>query len=180
MQEIICVLDTSGSMQSVADDAVGGYNDFLDQQQEIGEANLTVINFATGFDVKYEGKLSKADHIDHWPAFGMTALFDAIGKTFEHVKERFTAEEPETVILAIMTDGHENSSKEFTTEAVKALITEHEEKYGWNVIFLAADQDAWATAQLLGVQKKNAINYASADTRGGTYAYSNAVASYRS
>ena len=106
--EIICVLDKSGSMEMVATDARGGFNQFIKDQQKIGEANLTLIWFDHAFSVGYEGKLSEMKPIDEWPIGGMTALRDAIGFTFAHVKPRFTIESPEKVILAILTDGHEN------------------------------------------------------------------------
>lgn len=180
MQEIICVLDKSGSMQSVADDALGGFNEFIKAQQEVDiPANLTMIWFDSHFKVDYTGSLDDAPKIDHWPSGGMTALLDAIGKTFAAVSDRFDREKPEKVILAIMTDGHENASLEFDTKAVEKLITEHQEKYGWEVIFLAADQDAWATARHLGIHEKNAVSYDSLDTRAGFSAYSNSVAASR-
>tara|TARA_Y100000310_G_scaffold325646_1_gene389395 strand:+ start:1532 stop:2077 length:546 start_codon:yes stop_codon:yes gene_type:complete len=179
MQEIICVLDISGSMQVVADDAKGGFNKFLEDQKKVGEANITIVWFDDGFKIKYEGKLSGAKPVDYWPPGGMTALRDAVGKTFNHVKERFTKEEPEKVIMAILTDGHENASKEFTQETVKALVMEHREKYNWDVIFLAADQDAWDTGQHYGIAMKNCINYSSNDTQRGFDSYSNLISSSR-
>jgi len=179
MQEIICVLDKSGSMQSVKDDALGGLNAFIEDQKKIGEANLTIVWFDDGFKIGYEGKLSEAKSIDAWPLGGMTALRDAIGKTFNHVSHRFSNEKPEKVIMAVLTDGFENASREFSQEAVAALIKDHQENYGWDVIFLAADQDAWATAKNFGILRKNAINYSSADTRSGLDTYSATVAGAR-
>lgn len=179
MQEIICVLDKSGSMQSVRNDAVEGFNAFIEEQQKIGDANLTVVWFDHGFEVGYEGKLSEMKTLESWPSGGMTALTDAIGKTFNHVQDRFSMESPEKVIMAILTDGEENSSKEFDNKAVSELITEHQTKYGWNVIFLAADQDAWSVAQHYGILKENAISYASADTRAAFTSYSQSVSMSR-
>ncbi|MCU7840876.1 MAG: hypothetical protein KZQ94_16040 [Candidatus Thiodiazotropha sp. (ex Troendleina suluensis)] len=179
MQEIICVLDKSGSMRSVKDDALGGFNKFIDDQKAIDEAGLTVVWFDDQFDVGYEGKLSEMKPVTDWPNGGMTGLRDAIGRTFAHVRERFAAEKPEKVIMAILTDGFENCSHKFSKEAVANLIKEHQEKYGWDVIFLAADQDAWATAQHYGILKENAVNYNSLDTRGGFAEYSCSVATAR-
>ncbi len=179
MQEIICVLDKSGSMQAVKDDALGGFNAFLEEQQKVGDAGLTLVWFDHGFEVGYEGNLSDAKKVGSWPNGGSTSLRDAIGKTFAHVAPRFSKEKPEKVIMAILTDGFENSSVEFSQEAVANLIKEHQDKYGWEVIFLAADQDAWATAQNFGILQKNAINYASMDTRGGFASYTAAVSKAR-
>lgn len=179
-QEIICLLDKSGSMDSVKEDAKGGFNTFLKDQKKLGEANLTVIWFDHSFKVEYEGLLSKMKPIKEWPVEGMTALHDAIGKTFEHVSPRFSKESPEKVILAILTDGAENSSRSFSKEDVAELIKHHQEKYGWTVIFLAADQDAWATAEGLNIQQGNAFSYSSANTVDGLALYSSAVTRSRS
>lgn len=179
MQEIICVLDKSGSMGVVADDAVGGFNAFLDEQKKIGDANLTVVWFDTGFEVGYSGSIMDAVPLKSWPRGTMTALTDAMGKTFNHVKDRFSKEQPETVVMAILTDGHENASVEFTKEAVAALIKEHQDKYGWEVVFLAADQDAWGAAQHYGISKGDTANYSSSNTMAGFSVMSSAVASRR-
>lgn len=175
MQEIICVLDKSGSMQSVKDDAVAGFNRFLDDQQSFGEANLTLCWFDNGFDVAYQGDIKKMKPLAEWPNGGMTALTDAIGKAFAAVKDRFSIEKPEKVVLAILTDGQENSSREFTKEAVAALISEHQEKYAWDVIFLAADQDAWAVAQNYAIHQQNAVSFSASNTVGGFADYSTSV-----
>jgi Mg-chelatase subunit ChlD len=180
MQEIVCVLDKSGSMQSVKSDAVGGFNKFIYDQKEIGRANLTLIWFDDSFEVSYEGDLDMFNEVKSWPNGGMTALTDAIGKTFNHVRERFTNESPEKVILCILTDGEENASKEFTSEAVKKLIEEHQSKYGWSVVFLAADQDAWAAGGKYGINKNLCVNYDSQNTIGGFESMTNITRDLRS
>ena len=175
MQEIICVLDKSGSMQTVSGDALGGLNKFVEDQKAVGPANITIAWFDDGYEVAYEGLLSELQPFKEWPNGGMTALRDAIGKTFNHVRERFAKEKPEKVVLAILTDGFENSSREFTPQDIKNLITEHQEKYAWDVIFLAADQDAWDTAHQFGISQANSMGYSSSATREGFDDYSKAV-----
>lgn len=176
MQEIICVLDRSGSMQSVASDAVGGFNAFVKAQKEVPiPANIMIAWFDDAYTITYEGAISGAPMVAAWPHGGMTALYDAIGKTIKHVGERFSKEHPEKVILAILTDGQENASKEFTRKAVFDLIAEHREKYGWEVVFLAADQDACLAGQAIGVAAGNTYSYSSMDTASGFATYSSAV-----
>lgn len=180
MQEIICILDKSGSMMSCAGAAVEGFNQFLEEQNKVGEANLTLVWFDNGYQIGYEGKLTEAKPIDYWPNGGLTALHDAIGKTFNHVKERFSKEKPEKVVMAILTDGHENASKEFNSKSVGDLIEEHEDKYGWDVIYLGANQDAKAVAMDLKIKADKAFNYGSNNTREGMAVYSSTVTNFRS
>jgi hypothetical protein len=180
MQEIICVLDKSGSMHSVATDAVGGFNAFLKAQKEVPiPANITVCWFDDGFKVGYEGDLKSAPDVSSWPNGGMTALFDAIGKAFKHTGDRFAKENPEKVILAILTDGFENASKEFSKDTVANLIKEHREKYGWEVVFLAADQDAWELGAQLNISAGSTYSYSSKDTTRGFDQYTKSVISCR-
>ena len=180
MQEIICILDGSGSMSTVADEAMNGFNQFLKDQQAIGEANLTLVWFDTGYDVAYEGRLSEAQPLTSWRTGSWTALNDAIGKTFAQVKERFTREKPEKVILAIQTDGMENASKEFTLQMVKNLIQEHENKYGWTVIYLGAGLKSASQAQSLGIGLQNIHVYEPVKTKAAfTNIYSASVTKAR-
>lgn len=175
MQEIICVLDKSGSMRAVADDAVGGFNAFLETQKKVGPANLTVVWFDEGFMVGYSGPLQECQPLERWPDGGMTALTDAIGKTFNLVRDRFDREKPEKVVMAILTDGQENSSVEFDKEMVASLIVEHETKYNWDVHFLAANQDAWATGQQYGMKQANTVNVSTNDMGQAFDSYSASV-----
>jgi Mg-chelatase subunit ChlD len=180
MQEILCVLDKSGSMHTAASDAVGGFNQFLEDQKKIGEANITIVFFDHEWELYYSGSLMKCQPLRQWPIHGGTALYDAIGKTINHVKERFTIEKPEKVVMAILTDGEENSSREFNQKSIAALIKEHQDKYAWDVIFLAADQDAWGVARQLNIHAQNTFNYDSHATKTGVKLYSTAVARSRS
>lgn len=179
MQELICILDKSGSMQAVANDAVHGFNCFLKSQQEVGEANLTIIMFDDQFEVAYEGFLSKGKPIKQWPNGGTTALYDAIGKTIDYARERFSREKPEKVIMAIMTDGEENASSLFSKDQIASELKEHQDKYAWDVIYLAANQDAWAVAESLNIAADSAFDYDADDTVAAFALYSETVSERR-
>lgn len=60
----------------------------------------------------------------------------------------------------ILTDGHENSSKEFDRAKVMALIKHQTETYSWQFLFLGANQDAIAAGASIGVAASNAMSYA--------------------
>ena len=81
--------------------------------------------------------------------------------------------------MAILTDGYENDSHEFTKQGVADLIKHHEDKYGWEVIFLAADQDAAAVGAAMNMKLDNSINYTNTNTRKGFSDLTSAVSSYR-
>jgi hypothetical protein len=92
---------------------------------------------------------------------GSTLLLDSIGNLltqFKHLQEAH-ADEVNGVVVAIMTDGEETvESTKFTHEQIKSLTSELQEKYKWQVNYLAANQDAFSIATSLGIN--NSYNFA--------------------
>src|SRR5688500_418004 len=172
--DITVVLDRSGSMAAVADDTIGGFNQFLlDQKRAPGDGVLTLVQFDNEYEFVHTAKplgevppLSSATFIPR----GSTALLDAIaraiGETHERLVKTDETQRPGTVIFVILTDGHENSSREATVEMVFARITEQQEKRGWKFIFLGANQDAIKSAARLGIGAGSSLSYA--HTGGGS------------
>lgn len=187
--EIICIIDRSGSMTSIAKDAIGGFNTFLEEQKRIpGEASLTFIQFDTEYEVVHENMpLNNVPVLDEntFRPRGATALLDAVGKTIDNTGKRLAdmSEEnrPDKVIVAILTDGQENSSTQYNRSKVKEMIQHQKEQYQWEFIFLAANQDAFAEAISLGINTKDTFNFqaTSVGTRSAYKNMSNAVSQYR-
>jgi hypothetical protein len=162
--EILAILDRSGSMFNIAEDAIGGYNTFLKDQQAIeGEARITVVLFDDQYELLYAATpLAEAQPLtaQTFVPRGGTALMDAIGRTLQVEGARIAAEGwAEKVIVCITTDGGENQSKEFTAPMVRELVTAAEAK-GWAFVFLAANQDAFATARFYGMSGAHAQTFA--------------------
>ena len=113
----------------------------------------------------------------------MTALLDSAGRFITEVGAQLAAlpedQRPGQVICLIMTDGMENSSSQWNWEAVKKLITEQREVYGWEFIFLGADIDAVAVGERMGVDRRYAMTYdkRSHATVQATYARASSVMS---
>ena len=164
--DMYAIIDRSGSMDSIKTDVIGGFNSFLTEQQTIpGEATLTYVQFDDKYDVVYDSidikDVVPLDNTTFVPR-GMTALFDAIYKTIGTIKQKYsttiTSEIP-GILVMIMTDGLENASKEVTSyEQIKKLIEECR-GYGWEFVFLAANQDAFANAGRMGMSYQNTSNY---------------------
>lgn len=166
--DITVVLDRSGSMAAVADDTIGGFNQFLlDQKRAPGEGVLTLVQFDNEYEFVHTAKpleevppLSSATFIPR----GSTALLDAIsraiGQTHERLAKMDESDRPGTVIFVILTDGQENSSREATVDNVFARITEQQEKRGWKFIFLGANQDAIKSGARLGIGAGSSLTYA--------------------
>jgi len=189
LSEIICVVDRSGSMGAIRSDAIGGFNTFLQTQKDLpGDAKFTLILFNDSYDIVYDGapiKEVKNLISKTYVPRGNTALYDAVGRAIDTVGLRLAntpeEERPEKVIVAILTDGEENSSKEYSLQRINEMIKHQKEVYSWEVVFLAANMDAVAAAQTLGIQSKDAFSFV-ATGKGIRSAYkdmSRSVSQYR-
>ncbi len=156
LTDITMVIDRSGSMQSIRTDAEGGINSFIEQQkQEPGEANLTLVQFDTEYEFVHSGV-----PIKQVPAFkliprGSTALLDAVGRAINETGARLAAvaesQRPGLVVFVIVTDGQENSSREFTRDQIRTMVEHQQSAYKWQFTFLAANQDAFAAGGSMGI-----------------------------
>ena len=167
LTEIAYILDRSGSMQPLAEQAVAAFNSFLeDQKSDTGSARLTLALFDNAYDVPINGvpleEILPLTAADYEPR-GSTALLDAIGQTIEDLGKRLEAipeaERPGSVIVAIFTDGFENASHRFTWAEVSERIKHQREVYKWEFLFLGANQDAIATAASLNIDACNSSSY---------------------
>jgi hypothetical protein len=154
LTEIAYILDRSGSMEPMQEPAVAAFNAFVKAQLDVpGDARLTLIQFDDAYEVPIAAcpvqdvrQLTAATYTPR----GRTALLDAIGRTVKDIDRRIEAlsdaEKPGKVIFAIFTDGLENASQEYTIKHIGDLIRLYRDQKGWEFLFLAANQDAIASA----------------------------------
>jgi hypothetical protein len=166
LTEIAYILDRSGSMQPMQEPAVAAFNGFIKSQLSVpGDARLTLIQFDDAYEVPIAAcpvqdvrELTAATYTPR----GMTALLDAIGRTIKDIDRRLVAlpetEKPGKVILAIFTDGHENASREYTLKHISDLIRLYRDEKGWEFLFLAANQDAIASAGAMCMSAESSAN----------------------
>jgi Mg-chelatase subunit ChlD len=174
--EIIMIVDRSRSMETIRAEAEGGINKFIKEQQEaLGDARLTLVQFDHVDETVVQARgIANVQKYVLRPR-GNTALYDAIGRTLNEQGKRIAHEKwADLVVLVITTDGDENASCEYSAGQVNAMI-EHAQKHGWQVLFLAANQDAFATGAVLGVSAQNTATYG-ANSIGTRSAYAAASA----
>jgi len=154
--EIVIIVDRSGSMANMRDDAQGGLNTFVTEQQQTGEAFLTIVEFDTELNTVHDRiDINEAEEYKLIPRGG-TALLDAIGFVISN-DLKYKAEGK--TIVVVVTDGDERHSKEWTREGIVQLM-EQRKADGWEFVFLAANQDAIATAQSYGFDANAAVSFA--------------------
>ena len=174
--EIVFILDRSGSMSGMEDDTIGGFNSIIENQKKLpGKAYVSTVLFDNECEVLHDRvELKNIEPMNDRQYYvrGCTALMDAIGGAIHHIGNvhKYARQEdvPEKTIFFITTDGMENASHKYDSRRVKEMIRRHEEKYGWEFVFVAANIDAVETAAHIGIRKERAANYR--QTKEGTRA----------
>ena len=175
-------------MGDIKAETINGFNCFLEKQKAAGDnATLTLVQFDTeSTDVVHESKpiLEVPDlNQDTFQPRGGTPLLDALGQTIDSTGRALAAipetNRPNKVVFVVITDGQENSSRSHTKASVKEKIDHQGAKYGWQFVYLGANQDAFDEAGSVGIASARAANYAPARMQFAFAATAVNVASYR-
>ena len=182
---LLLLVDRSGSMNTVKEDANGAIATFIEEQKQVpGECHLTLIDWDARryngeldwYETKFDGPIASFESYELEPR-GMTALYDAVGRGVTELGERLAGmpedERPNNVIVIIQTDGGENSSEKYSLEQVKALIEQQTSTYNWSFIYLGMGADTWEAGANMGVAN-NIRASGSGQSYGGTYSVASA------
>lgn len=185
--DIVMLLDRSGSMGLLRDDAIGGYNTFLyDQQQsKVKGTKFTSIAFSSISEtLTFRTKIADAANLTHetYTPMGGTRLHDTLVETINQFRALQTSGEVEAVIFVVLTDGEDNESREFKPDDVRNLIKLCETELNWQFIYLAASESAFTAGSSFGFMQANTAQVAgNAKGIGGAFSgVSGVVREYRS
>ena len=167
LTELVFILDRSGSMASLVDDTIGGFNSMIEKQKsEEGECLVSVVLFNQDQYVLYDRvPISEVPEMTRKEYFatGSTALIDAMGGAIHHIGNvhKYAREEdlPEKTVFVITTDGMENASRFYSADKVRRMVSLEQDKYGWEFLFLGANIDAVETARSYGLREGHAVRY---------------------
>jgi hypothetical protein len=184
LTDLTVVMDRSGSMSACKTDAEGGLNTFIAKQKELpGECTFSLIQFNTNYQKVHAGiPIKEVPHCTLDP-MGSTALLDAVGRAIIETGDRLKgvdeSQRPGLVVFVILTDGQENSSREFSRAKIKEMIEHQSSVYKWQFTYLGANQDAFAEAGAMGIAASSSANYAAEKTSSAFGAASHNVARMR-
>ncbi len=179
---LMMIIDRSGSMGIIADDAEGAVNVFVQQQAEQpGKCTLRVAQFDHEYELVHESTPIADVPVYKLIPRGNTALYDAIGRGIVEFGAELEAmdedERPGKVLVVVQTDGQENSSYEWNSLRVNELITRQRETFSWDFLFLGANQDAIKTGGAMGFATGSSLTFGataqgvrSANATASTYA----------
>lgn len=174
----LIILDESGSMSSLTKQTVDGCNETLNVirslEKKHGDSQRNLVSiylFQSDSEVpsRYVYKnqpIAKVENMttDIYRPWGCTPLLDAVGSTLVDLRAIASTHEDATGTITIITDGMENSSKEYTYEMVSKLISEMKEQ-GWTINFIGANIDVQAVSRKMNIDNAMAFRSNSEGTR---------------
>lgn len=170
--EIAFLLDSSGSMGSITQETIATFNGFLLSQKNLTDdqggampARFSLVTFdTTAKTIAHRLDLREVLALNEktYQPSGGTALLDALGDLIDSIGSSIAAmpelERPAKVIVAILTDGEENSSTRFSLRDINQRIAHQTQVYQWEFLYLGADHDAIAAAAALGISAHHSVN----------------------
>lgn len=138
LTELVFIIDKSGSMAGLEQETINGFNSLIEKQRNNLDTIVSTIFFNDSINV-IDDRISIKDikvlTNKEYRVSGCTSLLDAIGETINHIKNVQSSltekERPSKTLFMIVTDGMENSSKEYDYPTIKKMISEAKEKNGY-------------------------------------------------
>lgn len=162
------VLDNSGSMSSIKQAIISGFNEQVESIKALDASNGTqslfgFVTFDTEVKIRYLNEsINAAEPLTFKSYFpiGGTAFHDAIGVSIKALEDKLGSElETAKVLVTFLTDGEENSSKLYKGSQAADLIKQVQDEYDWTFSFIGANIDVAKLAESLHVDKSNTLNF---------------------
>lgn len=158
------LLDRSGSMESCRDSTISAFNEYVNglRMDDAISARISLTLFDDqGIDLIFDRQkprdMTELTSQTFVPR-GMTPLNDAIARTAAEM-DKAVLRDGENVAFVILTDGLENASKEYSRDAVRKLLDRLQKEKNWLVIYLGANQDAFAEGAARGTAVANTMGF---------------------
>lgn len=146
----LIILDESGSMDSIKDFIIQGFNEIVQNAKGIEkqfpgqEHFITLISF-NGLGTKlihFMDPVSKLEKIDDekYQPDATTPLYDAMGFGFKKLEQVLKNRKDFNVLVTVFTDGMENASREYSGNDIKKLI-ERLKPERWTFTYIGTDHD---------------------------------------
>ena len=162
---ICMILDRTGSMESIKQDTIGGFNSYIAAQKSLPTpATFTLVQFDSQDPFEVIHKFTDIQMVadlngQTYMPRASTPLYDAVGRGINDLKAGLgalpEALRPKKIVMVIVTDGQENASREFTGAQVRKMIADAKEA-GWQFVFLSADESAISDSSSLNIDASNA------------------------
>lgn len=164
----LVILDESGSMESIREFIISGFNELVGNIKGVAEQfpdqeHLVSLVTFNSLGIKEQFYNQTLDHIqpmneEMYHPDAMTPLHDAIGINTLKLKYDIENTSDHHVLVTILTDGLENHSKEFHGRQIKRLIDELSTK-NWTFTYIGTDHDIKAESDKIGITAGNTLEF---------------------
>ena len=164
----LIILDKSGSMGSIANAAISGFNETVgsirsaqERFKDTQEHFVSLMIFCNCektmvYDMVPVEKVKELTSKEYRPCC-CTPLYDAMGISINALYNAIKDKEDATAVVTVITDGLENASKEYSGKAIKALVERMKDEEGWNFAYIGTNQDVAATSASLSIDNHMAF-----------------------
>ncbi|MCQ2075841.1 MAG: hypothetical protein MJZ20_02230 [Bacteroidaceae bacterium] len=163
----VIILDKSGSMESIRQSAIDGFNETLNgikkAQEKFADTQEHFVSLVAFCACEMKQIFDKVPVADAKPLTAedyrpccCTPLYDAMGFTLNGMRKHVKAIDDAVVVVTIITDGLENASKEYNGKSIKELV-EQLKGEGWTFTYMGANQDALEVAERMSI--RNSRNF---------------------
>ena len=164
----LIILDKSGSMSSIANAAIVGFNETVgsirsaqERFKDTKEHFVSLMIFCNCekrlvYDKVPVDKVKELTKREYHPCC-CTPLYDAMGISINGLFNYIKDKEDATAVVTVITDGLENASKEYSGKAIKALVERMKDEEGWNFAYIGTNQDVAATSASLSIDNHMAF-----------------------
>ena len=164
----LIILDKSGSMGSIANAAISGFNETVggirsaqERFNETQEHFVSLMIFCNCektmvYDMVPVDKVKELTSKEYRPCC-CTPLYDAMGISINALYKAIKDKDDATAVVTVITDGLENASREYSGKAVKALVERMKDEEGWNFAYIGTNQDVQATSASLSIDNHMAF-----------------------
>jgi Mg-chelatase subunit ChlD len=161
----LIILDESGSMYSIKKQAVDGLNETVQTiraaktkyPEQTHLVSLVTFNGAAIKTIHNKVDIREVSELDHnaYHPDCSTPLYDAMGMSLVSLQHGVKPEDK--VLVTIITDGEENSSKEYNAQTIKKLVEDLKSK-GWIFAYIGANQDVEQVASRISITNVMSFN----------------------
>ena len=160
----LIIVDESGSMASLRDVTLSGINETIttirNAQKDYSstqEHTLTLVTFDSGSCRPYvrtvidNKSILEVDEFKDYAPNGCTPLYDAVGQSLTTLYNRIKDDSDATAVVTVLTDGLENTSKEWDAKSLRRLI-EQLKAEGWSFSYMGSAHNVKEVTEILSIE----------------------------
>jgi hypothetical protein len=153
-RELLCLLDTSSSMNTIREEAITTLYSQINQAKSLDQSVDITLGFFSSELTTFRTSLAalQLPSLEDFPKFnnGASSLFDSIGQLLSEAGERFAElndwERPGVISVIIASDGVDSSSKLYTKELIIDMINHQRDVYNWQFLFIGSEPYSYRKA----------------------------------